>query len=342
MVKRIVPLLCLCLLTAPAWSQSDPAPAAVEEVQKTQEDEKKDEQILVVGQRPGPGLWKVSKGDNVVWIFGSYSPLPKKMEWRSHEVEKILAQSQAFLTPPSARTKMGFFKKVSLIPYAIGFEKLPDGATLKDVLPSDVYARWLPLKAKYLAKEGDGIERKRPIFVADQLHSAALRQAGLDSDKDVREAISQMAKKNKLNIVVTEVDLPLEEPARMIKEFKKSSLEDAACFAKTLERLETDLDTMRLRANAWAKGNLEEIQKLNYADREGACRTAMFSSSVIKDRPEFQTLEARMTEAWLAAVDKSLETNKSAFATMALHRMLDPNGIVAALQARGYVVEKPE
>jgi len=342
MSKRIVPLLCLCFLTAPAWSQSEPAPAAVGEVQQAQENESKDEQILVVGQRPGPGLWKVSKGDNVLWIFGSYSPLPKKMEWRSHEVEKIISQSQEFLTPPSTKTKMGFFKKVSLIPYAIGFEKLPDGATLKDVLPTDVYARWIPLKAKYLAKEGDGIERKRPIFVADQLHSAALHHAGLDSDKEVRESISQMAKKNKLNIVAVEVDLPLEEPARMLKEFKKSSLADAACFAKTLERLETDMETMRLRANAWAKGNLEEIQKLNYADREGACRAAMFSSSVIKDLPEFQTLEARMTEAWLAEVDKSLETNKSTFATMALHRLLDPKGIVAALQARGYVVDKPE
>lgn len=342
MSKRIVPFLCLSFLTASAWSQSEPAPVAVEEVQAAQGDEKKDEQILVVGQRPGPGLWKVSKGDNVLWIFGSYAPLPKKMEWRSHEVERIIAQSQEFLTPPSAKTKMGFFRKVSLLPYAIGIQKLPDGATIKDVLPADVYARWLPLKAKYLPKEGDDIERKRPLFVAGELYSAALHQAGLDSDKAVGESISQMAKKNKLKISPIEVDLPVEDPARMMKEFKKSALDDARCFDTTLVRLESDLDTMRSRANAWAKGDLEEIGKLNYADREGTCRAAVLSSSVLKDQPQFQTLEARMQDAWLAAVDRSLETNKSTFAALPLYKLLDPQGVLAALQARGYVVQKPE
>ena len=43
--------------------------------------------ILVTGQQPGPGLWKVthpSAGhDHVLWILGSYGPLPRKMQWRS-------------------------------------------------------------------------------------------------------------------------------------------------------------------------------------------------------------------------------------------------------------------
>ena len=45
------------------------------------------EPVLVTGEQPGPGLWKVSKGDHVLWILGAQYPLPKKMLWRGREVE---------------------------------------------------------------------------------------------------------------------------------------------------------------------------------------------------------------------------------------------------------------
>ena len=52
-----------------------------------------------------------------------------------------------------------------------------------------------------------------------------------------------------------------------MRDFKKSSLDDLACFSKTIERLETDIDAMRIRANAWAKGDLDMIRKLVYCRR---------------------------------------------------------------------------
>lgn len=49
-----------------------------------------------------------------------------------------------------------------------------------------------------------------------------------------------------------------------------------------------------------------------------------------------------MRETWLAAAEKSLTANTSTFAVLALKDILDPKGLVAALEAKGYVVEKPE
>ena len=41
------------------------------------------EEVLVTGQQPGPGLWKVTRPsdgtDHVLWVLGSYGPLPKKL-----------------------------------------------------------------------------------------------------------------------------------------------------------------------------------------------------------------------------------------------------------------------
>ena len=348
MIKHAFASLCLLFLAAPAWSQSPagadsaalaqasssaPAPDAATDVPA--------EKILVVGQRPGPGLWKISKGDHVLWVFGTYSPLLKKMEWRSQQVETILAQSQEYLLPPMATAHVGFFRQLTLLPYAIGFKKNPNGAQLRDLLPADVHARWLLLKEKYIGVD-DGIEGYRPIFAADELFRKGLAHAGLSAGREVIDAIEKIVRKNNIKMSSSEVKLVLDDPVRMIKDFKKSPLDDVDCFSRTLERLETDIDAMRIRANAWAKGDLEAIQKLSYADRDAACSAAVSDSAFVKGQQGFQSMQARMREAWLASAEKSLAANASTFAILRLNDILDPKGLVAALQAKGYTVQRPD
>ena len=40
------------------------------------------EVIVVTGEQPGPGLWKVSSGNHVMWILGEVSPFPRKVKWK--------------------------------------------------------------------------------------------------------------------------------------------------------------------------------------------------------------------------------------------------------------------
>lgn len=330
MRNRLVLTLCVSLLATPAWSQraAETAP----------------EQILIVGQRPGPGLWKVSKDDHVLWIFGTYSPLPKRMAWRSQQVETVLAQSQEMLGAPGASVGVGFsqaFNLITALPFAIGAKKNPDGATLKDVVPPDVHARWTVLKHKYL-DDDEGIEKERPIFAAAALFDKATAQAGLGNDNDVIKTITQIAKKNNVKYTHTGVTLQLENPRGALRDFKKSSMEDLACFTRTIDRLEVDLDAMRARAIAWAIGDIEKMRTLSYPDQASACNSAVFNSAVMKSLPGAETLEQRMRDTWLAAAEKSLATNKSTFALMPVSRLLDAAGILASLQAKGYTVEQPD
>ncbi|MBB5368379.1 MULTISPECIES: TraB/GumN family protein [unclassified Janthinobacterium] len=336
MLQCLLPALCLSLAVSSAWAQTDTAAVASEpEVVAA------GEQILVVGQRPGPGLWKVSKDNHVLWIFGTYSPLPQKMEWRSQQVETILAQSQEYLTAPSAKASVGFFRGLTLLPSLIGLKKNPDGATLHDVLPADVYARWQPLKEKYLGDD-DSIERERPIFAADTLFEAGLKQAGLSKGYEVNRKIDKMVEQHKLKVVQTGIELPMDDPSKLLKDFKKSQLADAQCFSKTLARLESDIDAMRLRANAWAKGDLQGIQKLDYADQENECSNAMSNGEFARNQPGFQNIKERMQTAWLAAAEKALASNASSFASLRLADILDPHGYLASLKAKGYRVEDPD
>ena len=343
---RLILMVSLSLAGLPARAQTEapPAPAAnvVPEVaaDTTADQAPLLDTILVTGQRPGPGLWKVSKGDHVLWVFGTYGPLPKNMEWRSQQVESILAQSQEYLQPPGAHAEVGWLKQAAMLPFAIGFKKSPDGARLKDLVPEPVYARWLVLKAKYLGDD-DGVERERPIFAAATLYDKAINQAGL-YEGELSRSLGKLIKQSGIKQTGTQVQLEVDDPVTMLREFKKTPLEDATCFANTLARLEEDVDAMRVRANAWARGDLAAIEKLSYADRRGACNAAVLNSAVMQNRPGMRSIEARMQERWLAAAEKSLAANTSTFATLSLNDLLDPKGYMAALQARGYVVEKPE
>src|SRR5215468_3558167 len=118
--------------------------------------------VLVTGEQPGPGLWKVSRGDHVLWILGAQYPLPRDMTWRARDVELTIAQSQAVIADAAPKLELNFFHKLTLLPAVYGARKNEDGATLKDVLSPDLYARWLVLKAKYIGRD-NGVERLRPM-----------------------------------------------------------------------------------------------------------------------------------------------------------------------------------
>ena len=101
------------------------------------------EAVVVSGAQPGPGLWKVYSGEHTLYILGTLSPLPTRMEWRSQQVASVLDEAGVVLGPPgiSIGTGMGMLRSLTLLPSALRATNNPDGETLEDVLPTDVYTR---------------------------------------------------------------------------------------------------------------------------------------------------------------------------------------------------------
>lgn len=339
-MKRFTLGCTLVLALSAAWAQETAVPAAPAAGQDAAA-EVASGTVTVTGQRPGPGLWKVSKGDHVMWVFGIYGPLLKDMQWRSQQVESVIAQSQEYLPPPSGGAHVGMLKGLTLLPHVIGLKKNPGEATLKDVLPPEVYARWTVAKARYIGKD-DAIERERPVFAAQTLLRAGYRQAGFSSGWEVSKKISALVKKHGVKVTAVNIKLDAEDPAQMMKDFKKSSMSDVACFVEALDRLESDIDAARERANAWSRGQLAAIEKLSFADREGTCNKAMMDNSAMKNMLALQGLAARMKDGWFMAAERALATNKTTFAVLRMQQVLAPDGYLAGLAAKGYVVDKPE
>jgi hypothetical protein len=299
------------------------------------------EVMVVSGVQPGPGMWRVSKGDHVLWVMGTLSPVPKKMTWLSRDVEATIAASQQVLKSPGASvdSDLGIFRSALLVPSLLKARKNPDGATLKDVLPPDLYARWQVLKRKYIGRDA-GIEKWRPIFAANELYEAAIKKSGLATSGIVSPVVDKAAKRHDVKIVSPIVRLKVDDPKKAIKEFSGTALGDVECFRKTLDRLETDLTGMTLRANAWAIGDIEALRALPYDDQNRACIRAMLEAGVAQKRG-LDTLPQKVEAEWLAAAEAALRNNASTFALLPISELLKPDGYLAKLQAKGYEVEAP-
>jgi hypothetical protein len=150
--------------------------------------------------------------------------------------------------------------------------------------------------------------------------------------------VKKIANKNDIKITTPQIVVEIEKPRAAIKEFKKSSMDDVDCFTKTLQRLETDLESTR--ANAWAVGDVETLGKLAPPDQNAACREAIMNSQVVQERG-FQDMPTRMSRVWADAAERALTENESTFAVLTLSEMFRSDGYIAMLQSRGYVVEAP-
>jgi hypothetical protein len=142
------------------------------------------------------------------------------------------------------------------------------------------------------------------------LTEAGLKKSGLSGGVEVRKQIESIAKKRGMKLTQTGSMVTLDDPGRVLKDFKNSQMEDTACFTKTLERFEGDIDAMRVRANAWANGNIAEISSLDYAEREDACNDAILNSPAAKKHPAFQNLRERRLATWLKAAENRWPTTR--------------------------------
>ncbi len=299
------------------------------------------ETLVVHGVQPGPGLWKVSKDGHVMWVLGTVWPLPAGIEWQSGEVEAIIARSQQVLSPPSfaVHADVGFFGMLGLAPAMWKAKRNEDGAKLEDVLPAELYARWLVQKRRYLGRDG-GVERKRPMLAAEALRAAAIKSAGLGQKSVLWPVVERAVKAAGLKMTATALKFTIDDPKAAIREFRAGGMDDIACFEQTLVSVEHDMPKLVERANAWAMGDVEALRRLPLTNVDGVCMQAFAASGYARDH-DYGDLQERVRQRWMAVAEKAMQDNEETFALLPVDQMLATDGYLARLRARGYEVEAP-
>lgn len=346
----IAAAIAIALNGTPAWAQAAPASApANAPATPPAASEATPEQIMVVGEQPGPGMWKVTKGNNVMWVIATHSPVPQKMKWRAKGIQDVVASAQEVIAQPGVRVstkQIGLFRAITLIPSAMEARKNPDGARLKDLIPSDTYARWLVLRDKYIWEnntddESQDIERWRPMFAALELYNEAIKKNGMTQNNPVWQVVSEAAKRHKVKIAEVVVEASINDPRGALRELNKTRLNDVDCITKTIDRIEAELLVMRRRANAWATGDVELLRNLPWQDQREACNNAIREATFVQ-KLGVQNIAAQQEALWLTQAEKSLTNNAVTVAVLSMSNAVSKTGYLAKLKARGYTILEPE
>ncbi|MCD9124729.1 TraB/GumN family protein [Luteimonas fraxinea] len=324
---------------APAAS---PAPAA----QSDTPDVRDMDTVVVTGVQPGPGLWRVRRDDgHTLYILGTQSPLPAGITWRADEVREVLAEAGVALGPPGAQwgADIGFFNKLTLAPSAFRAMRNPDGATLDELLPPDLYARWVALKERYIGRDR-GIERKRPFIAVYQLYRAALERNGLREGGIIGPVIEDALKARGMELTPTILQLKIDDPRGALATFRRETLkpEDIACVRGTLDIIENDLPRIAARANAWAVGDLDTLRGMPDARAQVMTCLSAWTASETARELGMADIQSKVSAAWLSKVDAAMAEHPVVFATVPIDSLLRADGQLDALRARGYTVLAPD
>ena len=315
-------LIAAFALAAPAFAQTGA------------EDRPTIEEITVIGRYPGPPLWKVTSGARTLWVFGELSPLPTGLEWDPRNAERVLERAGFVIgSPHVSATTLNPIRIFKLYRGARRLVRLPDDVTLADQMPPELYARYAALRMRYMPEVDDEDEELRPALAVLELYRAALDDTGLTSDSGVGKTIER--KMNRSNAAKAQVVVE-REPEIVLDEYKKVTLEaELICVEAMITTIETDLQGMKERANAWAVGDVEALKRFDYPDSEGNC------VDTLETVEGFAELNEELSGKWLSAAERALSTYDTSFSVLPMRDLVADDGLLAQLAARGYTVTAP-
>jgi len=292
------------------------------------------QEVEVTGEQPGPRLWRVSKGGHVLWLLGTLDPLPRKMIWKSHEVESVLGEVQAVIpTNPSVKVSANPFTWVRLYFQWRGVQVMDKNGHLKDALPPGLYARVMTQVGRY--DNGDHrIERLKPIFAALRLYRQALDSAHLAPGNQAQDTVLKLARHH--DVPIRQSKLKIEEPRDLVTQLGQIPQADqVSCLEAVVERLEAGVGPLQEEARAWSLGDVAALRRLEVPKTIDVCTAAVSTSSRSKQ------LIDEANSSWNNEVELALANNRSTLALKPIHDLLGTRGVLAMFKAKGYEVEGP-
>lgn len=286
------------------------------------------DELTVTGERPGPGLFHVHRpGSGDLWILGTLSPLPDGLSWRSHEVEQLLGHTDRVLLDRGMVVHAPSAVWILLTQRSLFLAG--KNRRLKDLLPSDVYARFAAQRARF-GKDGSAWESLRPAVATGMLMGTAMPKLGLSGKVDVNEDVRKMARQRHVHIEEFSV-LGADDGLRALKDLKPD--EETQCVAAALGLLENGLPRQIERANAWAVGDIARLQRTPQGETL-ACENAMEPS-------ELHRLYDRTQRAWIANMRRLLDGGGVTLAVIDIDQLFGADGLLDQLRAQGYTVDAP-
>jgi hypothetical protein len=283
------------------------------------------QELEVVGRRPGPALWRVTRGDSEVVILGGLSPLPHSLQWDAVRVQRALQASTVLFLPPS-QVRVGLFDAAAMF-LRQGALKPARGVDMEVMLSPDLRARFDRIR------DSNHLDPKRyqhwkPAIAGLLLLGDYRRVAGLSEDKP-GTTVAKLARADRIQVrVVGDLKAkPLFDAAA-----KMSDAQNQVCLAAALDDVEHEMSHARSAASAWASGDLKGVRDNASASLLDGC---LLQLSSVQNLVEQGTREAVRT------INAALDRPGRSVAVIDLTFLLRRDGVLDRLKAAGDQVIVP-
>ena len=278
------------------------------------------EELVVVARLPGPAWWTVSDGDTTVYVLGSPSIAPKRMQWDRGVFERRLKGANVVILP---------YQNLSVhvtgaMGAAFNYMRLRSSAAFEDTLDPATRARFVAARTK-LGQPAKHYATKNPL-AAGLILATDYRDKTSLTNADPTKLVKYLAKLAKVPVVQKNYDIgPL-----MGAVLRTSPAAGRGCFDEVLQQVETGPGVTLAATKAWAEG-----------DVRGALDNERTYERCIALVPGAQAFDTRTKVDQVAAIEAALKTPGHAIAVVPLRPLLSQGGVLDRLRSAGFKVTTP-
>ena len=261
--------------------------------------------------------WKVTGKSGVVYLVGSvhllsndFYPLQPALEAAYKDSDLLVEEvDMAELTDPSAQLAL------------LGKAMLPSATPLDKVISAETYAM-LTKHAESLGLPIEPFKMLKPWMIALTLVQMEWQQAGFDPQLGLDKHFYDQAKADgkatqgleTAEYQISRLDgLPMDQQEKMLSE--------------SLKELDDEKANMKKLVDAWRSGDSATVEKIVLADRK--------AEPVL-----YQRLLVERNRNWMPKIEALFARPKHALVVVGAAHLVGPDGLLAALKAKGYTVEQ--
>ena len=261
-------------------------------------------------------LWKVEdKNGSVAYLLGSLHVLTQEWYPLNNTITKAFADSKVLIE----EVDIDETNDPAVMMAALAKAMLTDGKTLDQMVSPEVYAE-VKRRAEKSGLPMMALQRMKPWLVAITLMAPTLQAAGFKPELGIDQHFFALAKSSGMQRDA------LETIAYQLDRFDSMSPKLQEDLLKTtMEDLDSEVSGVKEMAQAWAFGNVAEIEKTNLKD--------------LQDSPElYQRLLVERNHNWIPRVERCLKEKSACFVVVGAAHLVGPDGLPTLLAKLGYKV----
>jgi uncharacterized protein YbaP (TraB family) len=266
---------------------------------------------------PHPAIWRVRRGQNTLYLFGSLHILPNSLAWKSPEVDQAMRASEVFMFEVPVDAKALAAEKDFIVKNGI----LPRGASLHAALSESEYRTY----SNVLRAAGLNpfmFDRYRPWLASVMVGLAYLHRQDFTALKGADDVMIAYAQSQGKELRYFErVEQQLELLTRIEDNVQIKALKDLIAGLPQARAHEAEL------LETWASGDAERL-------------TALIDGYFVGHAEAKKTLVEDRNRAWVPRIKELLESGSTALVTVGAAHMGGETGLVQALCEEGYEVER--